>query len=71
MLIFCKKNADISKIKRTLVLKGIFSETIYVCVHLCAEFQVSTLILTSNFTPQQPQNGPLKSPPRLGLKSIF
>ena len=27
MLIFWKKNADISKIKRALVLKGIFSET--------------------------------------------
>ena len=32
MLIFYKKNADISKIKRTLVLKVIFSETTYVCV---------------------------------------
>ena len=29
---FCKKCTDISKIKRTLVLKGIFSETPYVCV---------------------------------------
>ena len=29
MLIFCKKNADISKIKRAEVLKGIFSETAY------------------------------------------
>ena len=28
---FAKKNADISKIKRALVLKGIFSETTYVC----------------------------------------
>ena len=34
MLIFCKKkkNADISKIKRALVLKNIFSEITYVCV---------------------------------------
>ena len=32
MLLFCKKNADISKIKRTLVLKGKFSETTYVCI---------------------------------------
>ena len=30
--IFCQKNADFSKIKRTLVLKGIFSKTTYVCV---------------------------------------
>ena len=28
-------NADISKIKRVLVLKGIFSETTYVCVLTC------------------------------------
>ena len=30
-----KKNADISKIKGALVLKGIISETIYVCVLTC------------------------------------
>ena len=29
---FSKKNADISKIKEVLVLKGIFSETAYVCI---------------------------------------
>ena len=29
---FCKINADISKIKKALILKGIFSETIHVCV---------------------------------------
>ena len=29
---FLQKNADISKIKTVLVLKGIFSETAYVCV---------------------------------------
>ena len=29
---FLQKNADISKVKRALVLKGIFSETTYVCV---------------------------------------
>ena len=32
MLIFCKKNADISNIKWILVLKDIFSETTYVRV---------------------------------------
>ena len=32
---FFKKNADISKIKGTLVLKGIFSETTYVCLLTC------------------------------------
>ena len=31
MLIFCKKNADISKFKEVLVLNGIFSETTYMC----------------------------------------
>ena len=29
---FLQKNADITKIKKALVLKGIFSETTYVCV---------------------------------------
>ena len=32
MLIFLQKNADISKIKDVLALKGIFSETTYTCV---------------------------------------
>ena len=32
MLIFCKKNAGISKNKPVLILKGIFSETTYVYV---------------------------------------
>ena len=32
MLVFCKKKSNISKIKGVLVLKGIFSETTYVCV---------------------------------------
>ena len=32
MLIFYKKNADISKIKDALELKGIFSEITDVCV---------------------------------------
>ena len=32
---FLQKNADISKIKRALVLKGIFSETKYECVLTC------------------------------------
>ena len=30
--IFCKKNADISKIKSVLVLKDIFSKSAYACV---------------------------------------
>ena len=41
---FLEKNADISKIKRTLVLKVIFSRT--TCVYLRIKFQVSSLILT-------------------------
>ena len=32
MLIFCIENADISKVKGAMELKGIFSETVYVCV---------------------------------------
>ena len=43
---FFAKNADISKIKRALVLKGIFFETTYVCVCiLSAEFEISSIIL--------------------------
>ena len=41
MLLLQKKNADTSKIKRALVLKGIFFETIF------WNFQVSSVILTS------------------------
>ena len=44
---FLQKDADISKTKRVLVLKVIFSETIYVCVNLRTKFQVSTIIITS------------------------
>ena len=33
--LFFVKNTDVSKIKRILVLKGIFSETAYVCVLRC------------------------------------
>ena len=39
MLIFCKTIAEISKIKRALVLEGIFSET-------TVAFQISSIILT-------------------------
>ena len=58
---FCKKiYADISKIKGALVLKGIFSETTYVCTYVL-NFQVSWIILTSlrqrgNFTPHLKTN---------------
>ena len=38
-------------------------------VYLRAKFEVSSIILTGNFTPAPltAQNEPLKSPPRLGL----
>ena len=42
-------------------------------VYLRAKFEVSSIILTSfrhgGIVPPPPQNEPLKSPPRLGLKS--
>ena len=44
MLIFLQKNADISKFKSALALKGIFSETTYMCVYLFTKFQVSSKI---------------------------
>ena len=45
MLIFCKINADISKIKEVLVLKGIFSEA-NMCMYLHTKFQVFSVLLT-------------------------
>ena len=51
MLIFCKKIADISKIKKVLVLKIMFSKTTYyMCVYLRTKFQVSSMTLT-DFRP--------------------
>ena len=65
-----KKNAGISKIKRVLALKLIFSKMTYVC-ELTDQFHVSNIILTSlrqgGYT--LPQNEPLKSPPTLGLNA--
>ena len=79
MVIFCKKNAHISKIKRTLGLKGIFSETEYACVLM---YQIPSFwpffIFLMSFRqvgksipvppPHTPQNEPLNIPPRLELK---
>ena len=72
---FLQSNIDISKIKIYLVVrKGILSETTYVCVLTC---QIASFWHNSNeswtgvnFSPTSspPQNEPLKSPPRLGLK---
>ena len=45
MLIFCQKCADISKIKRVLALKGIYSEIALGCVFA---FQVSIFKRNSN-----------------------
>ena len=45
MLIFCKNNADISKIKKVLVLKGIFSEIKYVRV---LTYQISSFYFNPN-----------------------
>ena len=39
MLIFLQKNADISKIKKAVVLKGMFSEKAFVCVPM---YQISS-----------------------------
>ena len=44
---FLQKNAGISKIKRALVLKGIFSETTCVCTYVPTKFHVSSIILMS------------------------
>ena len=44
---FLQQNADISKMKKALVINGIFSETMYVFAYLQTEFQGSVIILTS------------------------
>ena len=54
--IFINSNLFISKIERVLLLKGIFSETTYVCV---LTYQIS-----------KPHNGPLKCPHRLKLNRL-
>ena len=73
---FSTKNADINKIKRALVLKGLFCGTTFVCLlkyqipsfwHNFSKFQArrwGRVILPS---PLPPQNKPLKRPPRLAL----
>ena len=65
MLMFLQKIADISKIKKVLVQEGIFSKTTYLCVSsiILTSFRQCAVILP--FPP--PQNGPLKSPPRLEI----
>ena len=71
---FLEKNVDISKIKRTLVLKFIFSRT--TCVYLRIKFQVSNLTIFRkecrgrgcNFTllPPTTSKQTPKGPSRLG-----
>ena len=56
--IFYKKNVDISKVNRALVLKGIFSETTYVCV---LTYQISSFQHNSN----EFQTGEIILPPHL------
>ena len=43
---FLSKDADINKIKKALELKGIFSETTYVCA---LTYQISSLIILTSF----------------------
>ena len=61
---FVQKIADISKIKKTLVLKGIFSETMYVCTHTHIQSHTHTHTHTYTYT----QNRPRKSQSRLGIR---
>ena len=64
------KNADINKIKRALVLKGLLFETIY--VYLRTKFQVSGVILTSFRILSLPQSPhpPQKKLHKESLKSL-
>ena len=67
---FLQKNSDISRTKRALVLKVVFSETKYACVLTC---QIESFYHNSKefgqglILPSPSQNEPLKSPPRLGV----
>ena len=63
---FVQKIADISKIKKTLVLKGIFSETMYVCTHTHIQSHTHTHTHTHTYT--YTQNRPRKSQSRLGIR---
>ena len=68
---FLRKIAAISKIRRVLILEGVFSETM--CLYLRSKFQVPRIILTSFrqgviLLPTSPQIEPLKGSPRLGLR---
>ena len=75
---FLAKNADTSKIKQIVVLKGICSKNKCVCE---LTYQISSFWWwrwrswwVGNFTPPTPppsQNEPLKSPPRLGLMDFL
>ena len=70
-----KKKADISKIKKALVRKGIFSKTKYVYVYLHAKLQVSSIILKSfrqegNFPPSTSKRTP-KKPTQIRVKEIL
>ena len=76
---FLEKNANISKIKKALILKAYFLK-LHLCVNLRTKFEDFSIILASfrqgegNFTPPPPatpQKEPLKSPPSLGLKLNF
>ena len=72
---FLQKSADINKVKKTLVLKGVLSETIFVCVHTHQiwSFQHNSIKFQTgdNFSYNPtPQNKLLKSPPGLGLTNM-
>lgn len=60
-LVFLLKNADISKIREVLVLKGIFSETRHLCV-----------LRRGSFTPSLPSNSKRtsKKPIKIRAKNI-
>ena len=73
---FLQKNADISKITEALVLKGIFSETTYVCmcVYLRAKCELCSIVLTSFrqgviLTP--PQSEPFKKLTQIRVKTLL
>ena len=66
-----QKNADISNTKKALALKGIFSETTYVCVRT---YQILSLDFRKgrgdNFTPLPTSKGTTKKPTQIRVKVI-
>ena len=71
MLIFCKKNADTGRFKGILTLKGVFYETIYVCVltHQISSFSITLTSFRQGVIHPSAKRTP-KKPSQIRVKVI-